>query len=246
MSSRSLSTNLQPEGNVLAKKRITQTITLLLADDHPVVREGIKFSLASNRTIRVIGEASNGREAVTLARKLRPDVILMDISMPGMDGLEATRRIKAEVTHVRIIILTVAEEDKSLFEAIKSGAHGYLLKTIEPRPLFETLRGVFRGEAPISRVTASKILGEFARQGQRATPEEASPVGRLSPRELEILELLTKGATNKEIAATLGISNHTVKNHLQNIMEKLHIQNRVQAVAYALQAGLGRKPLAET
>jgi DNA-binding NarL/FixJ family response regulator len=166
--------------------------------------------------------------------------------MPVCDGLEATRRIKAEVPHVRIIILTVAEEDKSLFEAIKSGAHGYLLKTIEPRPLLETLRGVFKGEAPISRVTASKILGEFARQGQRTGPEEASPVGRLSPREHEILELLIKGATNKEIAATLGISNHTVKNHLQNIMEKLHIQNRVQAVAYALQAGLGRKPPAKS
>ncbi|OGB94774.1 MAG: DNA-binding response regulator [candidate division NC10 bacterium RIFCSPLOWO2_02_FULL_66_22] len=223
-----------------------EPIKVLLVDDHALFRKGVASALALQRDIEVVGEASNGQEALTKARELMPDVILMDISMPGMDGLEATRRIKAEVPHVRIIILTVAEEDKSLFEAIKSGAHGYLLKTIEPRPLFETLRGVFRGEAPISRVTASKILGEFARQGQRATPEEASPVGRLSPRELEILELLTKGATNKEIAATLGISNHTVKNHLQNIMEKLHIQNRVQAVAYALQAGLGRKPLAET
>ena len=223
-----------------------EPIKVLLVDDHALFRKGVASALGLQRDIEVVGEASNGQEALTKARELMPDVILMDISMPGMDGLEATRRIKAEVPHVRIIILTVAEEDKSLFEAIKSGAHGYLLKTIEPRPLFETLRGVFRGEAPISRVTASKILGEFARQGQRATPEEASPVGRLSPRELEILELLTKGATNKEIAATLGISNHTVKNHLQNIMEKLHIQNRVQAVAYALQTGLGRKPLAET
>jgi DNA-binding NarL/FixJ family response regulator len=222
-----------------------EPIKVLLVDDHALFRKGVASALALQREIEVVGEASNGQEALTKARELMPDVILMDISMPGMDGLEATRRIKAEVPHVKIIILTVAEEDKSLFEAIKSGAHGYLLKTIEPRPLFETLRGVFKGEAPISRVTASKILGEFARQGQRTGPEEASPVGRLSPRELEILELLTKGATNKEIAATLGISNHTVKNHLQNIMEKLHIQNRVQAVAYALQAGLRRNPPAE-
>lgn len=222
------------------------TIRVLLVDDHALFRKGVASALALERDLEMVGEATNGQEALTKARELMPDVILMDISMPGMDGLEATRRIKAEVPHVKIIILTVAEEDKSLFDAIKSGAHGYLLKTIEPRPLLETLRGVFRGEAPISRVTASKILGEFARQGQRTTTEEASPVGRLSPRECEILELLTKGATNKEIAATLFISNHTVKNHLQNIMEKLHIQNRVQAVAYALQTGLGRKPLSES
>jgi len=223
-----------------------EPIKALLVDDHVLFRKGVASALASQRDIEVVGEAANGEEALAKARELMPDVILMDISMPGMDGLEATRRIKAEVPHVKIIILTVAEEDKSLFEAIKSGAHGYLLKTIEPRPLMEALRGVFRGEAPISRVTASKILGEFARQSQRAGREEALPVGRLSPREHEILERLTKGATNKEIAAALGISNHTVKNHLQNIMEKLHIQNRVQAVAYALQAGLGRKPLAES
>ncbi len=125
-------------------------IKVLLVDDHALFRKGVASALALQRDIEVVGEASNGQEALTKARELMPDVILMDISMPGMDGLEATRRIKAEVPHVRIIILTVAEEDKSLFEAIKSGAHGYLLKTIEPRPLFETLRGVFRGEAPIS------------------------------------------------------------------------------------------------
>jgi len=173
-----------------------EPIKVLLVDDHALFRKGVASALGLQRDIEVVGEASNGQEALTKARELMPDVILMDISMPGMDGLEATRRIKAEVPHVKIIILTVAEEDKSLFEAIKSGAHGYLLKTIEPRPLLETLRGVFKGEAPISRVTASKILGEFARQSQSAGPEEASPVGKLSPREHEILELLIKGATN--------------------------------------------------
>jgi len=218
-----------------------EPIKLLLVDDHALFRKGVASALASHTDIEVVGEASNGEEALNKARDLMPDVILMDISMPGCDGLEATRRIKAEIPYVKIIILTVAEQDESLFEAIKSGAHGYLLKTIEPRHLLEALRGVFKGEAPISRVTASKILKEFARRSQRSAPQEAPPVGKLSPRESEILELLTKGATNKEIAATLCISIHTVKNHLQNIMDKLHIQNRAQAVAYAFEAGLGRK-----
>ena len=218
-----------------------EPIKVLLVDDHALFRKGVANALALQRDIEVVGEASNGEEALAKARELMPDVILMDISMPACDGLEATRRIKAEIPYVKIIILTVAEQDESLFDAIKSGAHGYLLKTIEPRPLLEALRGVSRWEAPISRVTASKILKEFARRSQRSAPQEASPVGKLSPRESEILELLTKGTTNKEIAATLCISIHTVKNHLQNIMEKLHIQNRAQAVAYALEAGLGRK-----
>ena len=223
-----------------------EPIKVLLVDDHALFRKGVASALASHTDIAVVGEASNGEEALAKAQELMPDVILMDISMPVCDGLEATRRIKAEVPYVKIIILTVAEQDESLFEAIKSGAHGYLLKTIEPRPLLEALRGVFRGEAPISRVTASKILGEFARRRQHSAPEEALPAARLTARENEILELLTKGATNKEIAASLGISTHTVRNHLQNIMEKLHIQNRVQAAAYALQAGLGRKPHTES
>jgi len=218
-----------------------ESIKVLLVDDHALFRKGVASALASHTDIEVVGEASNGEEALNKARDLMPDVILMDISMPACDGLEATRRIKAEIPYVKIIILTVAEQDESLFEAIKSGAHGYLLKTIEPRPLLEALRGVSRGEAPISRVTASKILREFARRSQRSAPQEAPPLGKLSPREREILEFLTKGATNKEIAATLCISIHTVKNHLQNIMDKLHIQNRAQAVAYAFEAGLGRK-----
>lgn len=218
-----------------------EPIKVLLVDDHALFRKGVASALASHTDIQVVGEASNGEEALAKARELMPDVILMDISMPGGDGLAATRRIKAEIPYAKIIMLTVAEQDESLFEAIKSGAHGYLLKTIEPHHLLEALRGVFKGEAPISRVTASKILREFARRSQRSAPEEAPPVGKLSPREGEILELLTKGATNKEIAATLCISIHTVKNHLQNIMDKLHIQNRAQAVAYAFEAGLGRK-----
>jgi DNA-binding NarL/FixJ family response regulator len=137
---------------------------------------------------------------------------------------------------VKVVILTVSEEDKNLFEAIKCGAHGYLLKKIEPKDLFEMLRGVFRGEAPISRVTATKILNEYAKQIQRG-PQE-TPEEKLSPREQEVLELLTKGLTNKEIGNKLGITENTIKNHLKNILAKLHLENRVQAATFALQKKL--------
>jgi DNA-binding NarL/FixJ family response regulator len=166
-----------------------------------------------------------------------PDIILMDVYMPKMGGLEATRRIKEVLPYVKIVMLTASEEDKDLFEAIKAGAHGYLLKKIEPQDLFQNLRGVFLGEAPMSRSTATKLLDEFARLSQ-SDPVWARPQEKVSPREREVLELLTQGATNKEIASCLGISENTVKNHLKNILEKLHLENRVQAAAYALRQGL--------
>lgn len=219
-----------------------EKIRILLVDDHALFRKGVASVLVANPEFEVVGEAANGQEALEKARELMPDVILMDVSMPGMDGLEATRRIKEEIPYVKIVILTVSDEDRNLFEAIKSGAQGYLLKRIEPPELFEMLRGVSRGEAPISRGTAARILGEFARQAQREAAS-AHPGQPLSKRELEVLELLTKGATNKEIASTFCISENTVKNHLRNILEKLHLQNRVQAAAYALQQGLiARRP----
>lgn len=213
-------------------------IKVLVVDDHALYRNGVASALASQGDLQVVGEAANGEEALSKAQELMPDVILMDISMPVCDGLEATRRITAEVPGAKIIILTAAEQDESLFEAIKSGARGYLLKTIEPRSLVEALRGVFKGEAPISRVTASKILTEFSRQAQR-TGTVAQPKTRLTERERELLALLASGTTNKEIAAALGISPSTVKSHLQNIMDKLHLENRVQAAAFALREGLG-------
>jgi DNA-binding NarL/FixJ family response regulator len=212
---------------------------ILLVDDHALFRSGVAGLLRQQAGFQVVGEAEDGAEALEKARELMPDVILMDVYMPGMGGLEATRRIKEVLPYVKIVMLTVSEEDKDVFDAVKAGAHGYLVKKIEPEAFFRTLRGVFRGQAPISRTTAAKILAEFARQARRG-PGDASPEGRLSPREQEVLELLTKGATNKEIAASLGISNNTVKNHLKNILEKLHLQNRVQAAAYALREGLAR------
>lgn len=212
-------------------------IKVLLVDDHALFRKGVASALALHGDIEVVGEAENGDEALTKARELMPDIILMDISMPDCDGLEATRRIRAEVPTAKIIMLTVAEQEGSLFEAIKSGAHGYLLKTIEPRPLVDTLRGVLRGEAPVSRITASKILAEFARQAQQAGPA-TGPRPLLTAREREVLALVARGNTNKEVAAALGITPSTVKNHLQNILDKLHLENRVQAAAFALRERL--------
>jgi DNA-binding NarL/FixJ family response regulator len=214
-----------------------ETIRVLLVDDHALFRSGVAGLLREQADFEVVGEAQDGQEALAKAKELMPDVILMDIYMPGGNGLEATRQIKEVLPYVKIVMLTVSEEDQNLFEAVKSGAQGYLLKTIEADELFEMLRGVSRGQAPMSRATASKILGEFTRLA-KSSPEEAHPQERLSPREREVLELLAKAGTNKEIANTLCISENTVKNHLRNILEKLHLENRVQAVAFAVRKGM--------
>ncbi len=218
-----------------------EAIRVLLVDDHALFRNGISSLLSEEEDFEIVGEAGSGEEALEKARELEPDLILMDIYMPGGDGLAATRRIKEEMPSIKIVMLTVSEEDHNLFEAIKSGAQGYLLKKMGAREFLEMLRGVSRGEAPISRSIASKILAEFARQAHRAP--EADRGVELTRRERDVLELLTKGYTNKEIAAALGISENTVKNRMRSILEKLHLENRVQAVAYALKEGLVRKPV---
>ena len=210
-------------------------IRVLLADDHALFRGGVASLLAAESDFEVVGEAADGSQALEMARELMPDVILMDISMPGMDGLESTRRIKAEFPYVKIVILTASDRERSLFEAVKSGAQGYLLKKIEPEALYGTLRGVVRGEAPVSRVMAARLLEEFARQ----TRDPAPPmVSALTARETDVLELVARGWSNKEIAAALAITENTVKNHLKNILEKLHVANRVQAATFALREGL--------
>jgi DNA-binding NarL/FixJ family response regulator len=215
-------------------------IRVLLADDHALFRGGVASLLAADSDFEVLGEAADGRQAVEMALALMPDVILMDISMPVMDGLEATRRIKAEMPYVKIVILTVSDGERSLFEAVKSGAQGYLLKNIEPKALYGTLRGVVRGEAPVSRAMAARLLEEFTRQARQASP--AAPAPELTAREKEVLEQVTRGKSNKEIAQALSIAENTVKNHLKNILEKLHLENRVQAATFAMRQGMGEKP----
>lgn len=213
-----------------------EPLRVLLVDDHVLFRKGLMALLGSQSDFSVVGEAENGLEALEQARSLMPDLILMDIGMPVCDGLDATRRILAELPYVKIVVLTVAEDDHSLFEAIKSGAQGYLLKKLEPDQLFERLRGVSRGEAPISRFMAGKLIREFSRLAGQAAAERETQ--QLTDREREVLQLVAQGLTNKEIADQLVIAENTVKNHLKNILAKLHLENRVQAAAYAVQQGL--------
>ena len=221
---------------------IDEPVRVLLVDDHVLFRKGISSMMASQLDLEVVGEASDGSEALEKARDLMPDIILMDINMPHCDGLEATRLIKDELPYVKIVILTVSDDEQNLFEAIKSGAMGYLLKNLEPEELFDLVRGVYRGEAAISRNTATKILSELSRQAQRDQEPVISAKTVLTEREKEVLQLVITGATNKEIATALYISENTVKNHLCNILDKLHLQNRIQAAAYALREGLINDP----
>lgn len=211
-------------------------IRVLLVDDHPLVRDGLARLLAE-QGLEVVGEAGDGLEALAVAREVNPDLILMDVLMPRCDGLQATRLIKAEMPRVKIIMLTICDDDHTIFEAIKSGAEGYLLKSLRTADFFDLLGGITRGEAPLPRSLATRILEEFARQA-RKSPVEEIPGHDLTEREREVLKFVARGATNKDIAAALSITENTVKHHLKHILEKLHLRNRAQVVAYALQTGL--------
>ena len=219
-----------------------RAIRLVIADDHALFRDGLRSLLEAGRpamapgeppiAIEVVGEARNGAEAIALARSLRPDVVLMDLMMPVTSGLEATRAIAAELPDVRVVVLTASEDDADLFEAVKSGAQGYLSKNLEASSLFASLAQVVAGEPAFSPLLARKVLGEFARQASSPPPEEIQP---LTEREREVLELLVRGVTsNRELAERLTVSENTVKYHLRNILDKLHLQNRAQVIAYAL------------
>jgi len=214
------------------------SVRVLLADDHPLFRDGIA-SLLSVKDYDVVGQAGNGAEAVKMANVLHPDLIIMDIRMPGLNGLAATRLIKASHPDLRIVVLTVSDEDEDLFEAIKSGAAGYLQKSLDSGQFFELLDGVMRGEVGLTPVLAGKILREFARPESTQSHDDAE---ELTPREREVLELVAQGRTNAEIAETLGVSQNTVKFHMKNILSKLHVRNRAEVVAYALRSGLIELP----
>jgi DNA-binding NarL/FixJ family response regulator len=214
-------------------------IRVLLADDHSLFREGLANILNTQPEFEVVGEAGDGLEAMVKARELVPDLIVMDITMPGVNGVEATQRIKAELPEVTIVMLTVRDEDEELFAAIKSGAQGYLLKSIRSRDLVALLPAAVRGEAVITPVLGGRMLEEFRRlaQSQPLTPEEGEIVA-LTQREKEVLSLVAAGASDKAIAEELSISIHTVKSHMRNILAKLHLSHRHEAALYALREGL--------
>jgi len=212
-------------------------LRILLVDDHALFRKGLAALLRARPGILVLGEAGDGREAVIQARKTCPDVILMDIEMPGCDGLEATRLIKEELPGTRIVMLTVSDDDRDLFEAIKAGAEGYVLKGAEPEELFDVLEALRRGEVRLSGAVASRILMELVKPTPERVDEEPD-LSSLTPREVDVLQELVRGSTNREIGETLGIAENTVKIHLRNILQKLHLKNRTQAVVYAVQKGL--------
>jgi NarL family two-component system response regulator LiaR len=209
------------------------TIRVLVVDDHVVVRKGIRALLAEIEGIEVIGEAGDGQEAMTLADALRPDVILMDLVMPGVDGIEATRQIAAGEAGPPILVLTSFAGDDKVFPAIKAGALGYLLKDSEPADLVEAIQQVHRGEPSLPPSIAQKVLKELRHPSAR--PPTPDP---LTDREMEVLRLVAKGLTNPEIAQRLVITEATVRTHVSNILSKLHLANRVQATLYALQEGI--------
>lgn len=217
---------------------VNKPIKIMLVDDHPLFRAGLRQLLDMQDDMQVVGEAEDGAEVLNEARRAQPDVVLMDIKMPDVGGIEATRKLKQALPDVKIIVLTVSDEDHHLFEALKGGAEGYLLKSVKPERLLDSLRSIMRGEKPFSPSMAELIIKEFSQDMQRAakTPKEARV--SLTPREQRILLMVSKGNTNKQIAEALFVAESTVKNHLHNILRKLHLQNRVQAAVYAMREGM--------
>lgn len=208
---------------------------LLLVDDHALFRDGLARLFAYEDDFEVVGEAVDAESAIAVARQLVPDLVLMDVDMPGGGGISATRRILAELPAVRVVMLTVHDDDETLFQAIKAGAQGYLVKSIRATEMLKLLRGMLRGEAPISRAMATRILEEFSRAA-RAEMGDQDPTETLSLREQEVLRLVAQRHTNKEIAQRLVLSEYTVKNHLSNILGKLHLRSRAEAARYASRA----------
>ncbi|MCM3154115.1 response regulator [Priestia megaterium] len=210
-----------------------QPFRILIVDDHAHAREGIRDILEEYEDFIIVGEGTNGQEAIELTEKLIPDIVLMDIGMPVMDGLEATKQIKLRFPHVKIVVITVSDDITDLFDALKKGAQGYLLKNLQSEVWYDYLRAFALDEVPMSKEIAFQILKEFLQETSIKKPDTP-----LSARELEVLQLVAKGLSNRDISAQLFISEHTVKSHLKNILSKLHLENRVQLTSYAFQNGL--------
>ena len=214
-----------------------QPLRLLLVDDHALFREGLISLLSYQDDFTVVGEAEDALSALEAARALKPDIVLMDVELPGEDGVIATQGLTMEMPAVTVVMLTVHDDSQTLFEAIKAGAQGYLVKNVRSRELLEQLRGLARGEAAISRRLAARILEEI-----RDTPLPLLPEEELTARELDVLELVAARLSNAEIAERLVISEHTVKHHMKSILSKLHLRNRHQAAAYGIARGWLPRP----
>ena len=212
---------------------MTETIRVLIADDHAVVREGLRALMATEPGLELIGEASDGIQAVLKARSLNPDVILLDLMMPRQDGIAAISEIKQENPDARILVVTSFAEDDKVFGAIKAGALGYLLKDSSPDELLRAIRDVYAGESSLHPSIARKLIRELNRPSSLPPTEEP-----LTEREVEVLRLVAQGLSNDEIAARLVISERTVRTHVSNILDKLHLANRTQAALYALREGI--------
>ena len=215
-----------------------EAIRVLIVDDHALFRRGLQMVLESEHDIDVVSEATDGDEAVERAEATTPDVVLMDVRMPKRSGIEATRMIKEILPSTQILMLTISDEEADLYEAIKAGAAGYLLKEISIDEVSNAVRAVHQGQSLISPSMASKLLNEFASMVKRQDERTQLPGPRLTDRELEVLKLVAKGLNNRDIGQELFISENTVKNHVRNILEKLHLHSRMEAVVYAVREKL--------
>ena len=212
-------------------------IRVLIVDDHALFRKGLELVLAAEPDLEIVGEAAEGLEAIDRAADLQPDVVLMDVRMPGVGGIEATRRIRNAQPSTRVVMLTVSEDEEDLFASVRAGATGYLLKEVSIDEVANAVRAVARGQALVTPSMASKLLGEFNVLSRRIDAQlGAGP--RLTEREVEVLRLVAKGMSNKEIAGELVIAENTVKNHVRNILEKLQLKSRMEAAMYAVREKL--------
>ena len=215
-----------------------EPIRVLIADDHALFRRGLQMVLGAETDIEVVGEASDGAEALKVAAETTPDIVLMDVRMPKRGGIDACTAIKDAVPSVKIIMLTISDEEADLYDAIKAGAMGYLLKEIPVEEVAAAIRAVHGGQSLISPSMASKLLNEFASMIKRGDERQQLPAPRLTDREMEVLRLVAKGLNNRDIAKQLFISENTVKNHIRNILEKLQLHSRMEAVVYAVREKL--------
>lgn len=211
-----------------------EPIRVLVADDHVLFRRGLQMVLGQEPDVEIVGEAANGTDAVEVATEVLPDIVLLDVRMPQRSGIEACTAIKELVPSARIIMLTISDEEADLYDAVKAGASGYLLKEISTDELAAAIRSVAGGQSLISPSMASKLLTEFASMAKKTDKREQIPAPRLTDRELQVLHLVARGMNNREIARELFISENTVKNHVRNILEKLQLHSRMEAVLYAV------------